>query len=318
MSRLDELMRRSAKRDLREYLAEELYRLGYRSDEPRALAARADGATGAEESRSLSEAIADYQRTWKDDLDRLALRTYGRELSVDGDAGQVTLRHLFDRTCGVPDRLYADEGTLVTMEARWPDACLTDVGFYLDQAKFASYADSMGLTFEQFRSVFARALEHIRSFAEIGFHVAEDRAAARMYVGFERLGGSTLAWSHLANDSCGDKEQRYTVRNWKEDYLFLVAVHECLHAAGCPHTPGPYVMNPSIVPTLTGMTPRDVENLLARGYRRAEPKPDPPADPPSDPDEPGRGYRARVTLRNGQTLAADSIARIRLDLDLVE
>lgn len=314
MSPLEQSMLRSTKRDLRKFLAEELFRLGYRGQEPAALAAIADGAAGADESRALAEATADYQRTWKPDLDELARRTYGRDLSVDGEAGQVTLRHVLDRTCGVPDRLYASDGTLLSADARWPDACLQDIGFYLDAARYATYAASMGLTFEQFAAIFRRALEHIRNFAEIGFHVAEDRSSARMYVGFERLGGSTLAWSHLANDSCGDKEQRYTIRDWNEDYLFLVAVHECLHAAGCPHTPGPYVMNPSIIPTLAGMTPRDVENLLSRGYQRIEPKP----DPPSDPDEPGRGYRARVTLRNGQTLNADAIARIRLDLDLAD
>ena len=316
MSKLDELMRRSAKRDLREFLADELFRLGYRSDRPGALAAMAEGATGAEETRSLADALADYQRTWKVDLDDLARRTYGRELSVDGEVGPVTLQHLLGRTCGVPDRQYAADGTLVPEAARWPDACLNDVGFFLDLAQYAPYASSMGLPFERFGAVFRRALDHIRSFAEIGFHVVSDRDSARMHVGFGPLGGSVLAWSHLANDSCGDKQQRYTVRQWNEDYLFLVAVHECLHAAGCPHTPGPYVMNPSIVPTLAGMTPRDVENLLSQGYKRAAPRPLPPKDP--KPDEPGSGVRARVTLRNGQRFEADAIAGIRLELDLVE
>ena len=68
---------------------------------------------------------------------------------------------------------------------------------------------------------------------------------------------------------------------------------------------------------MAGMTPRDVENLLSRGYKRVDPKPDPPEDP-TDPDQPGKAFRAKVTLRNGQTLAADAIARIRFDLDLVE
>lgn len=319
MPTLDELMQRSRKPDIGAFLADELYRLGYRSDQPQALRAFADaGRGGKEEEHAVADAVADYQRTWKVDLDDLALRTYGRELSVDGDPGQVTLQHLFNRTCGVPDRFYAEDGTLKKAEANWPTSCRMDVGFWLDASRYATYASSMGLTFEQFKAVFRRALDHIKSFAKLGFHVSEDREAARMYVGFERLGGSTLAWSHLANNSCGDKEQRYTVRSWAEDYLFLVIVHECLHAAGCPHTPGPYVMNPSIVPSLKGMTPRDVENLLSKGYEKADPKPPEDPDDPDQPDDPGDpaawpvGWRVDGEMQDGRIVTANDFKRIEV------
>jgi hypothetical protein len=310
MPTLDELMVRSRKSDLASFLADELYRLGYRSDKPQALRAFAEeGRGGKEEERAVEEAVADYQRTWKIDLDDLAKRTYGRAMVVDGDPGPITLQHIFNRTCGTPDRQFAADGTEIAF-AKWPDSCLMDVGFWLDEARYGSG----GLPFADFKAAFAKALAHITSFAKLGFKLTDDRDAARMYVGFESLGGGTLAWSHLANNSCGDKQQRYDrPSSWNSHYAFLVATHECLHAAGCPHTPGNYVMNPSIVASLPGMTDRDVQNLLSQGYAKADPQPDPDPDP--DPDDPTpRGWAARVLTTDGREIKANEIAELSFKL----
>lgn len=308
MPTLDSLMVRSRKPDMASFLADELYRLGYRSDKPQALLAFAkEGRGGKEEERAVTDAVADYQRTWKADLDALA----GRSIMVDGDPGPITLQHLLTRTCPVPDRQYASDGTLIPMDAKWPDGCVADVGFYLDWSTFN--ASAMGCSREEFLLGFEQGLAEIKRYAKLGFRVTEDRAAARMYVRFERLGGSTLAWSHLANNDCGDKEQRYTTGYWTNaKRRFLVPLHECLHAAGCPHTPGNYVMNPSIIESLDGMTERDVQNLMSQGYAKADPKPEPPPEDPADPTP--RGFACRVTKKDGTVILAPEIAELSFKL----
>jgi hypothetical protein len=53
-------------------------------------------------------------------------------------------------------------------------------------------------------------------------------AAAKCYVSWQGLGGSTLAWSHLADNSCSDdKKQRYDIRRWsKHQFYQTVSLEE--------------------------------------------------------------------------------------------
>lgn len=306
MTILDNLLTRSEKRDLGSFLADELYRLGYRSDKPEALKAFADeGRGGAEEEHAVEDAVADYQRTWKEDLDFLA----GRAVDADGDPGPVTLQHLLNRTCPVPDRLFAADGT--PMEARWPDSCKDDLTWHVDYSNFSE--STFGLSRAAVEAEFAEAFADMMALFNVTTRPVGSRSEAKFQESFARLGGSTLGVHYLANNTCSPKPGQYNVMNWRSgiDYLGQVIRHEITHGLGLGHVPGQNLMNPSIVwplgSNVRGWTERDINAVLGLGYkRRTEPLPDPK---PDDPDT-GRGFACRVLTTSGQIIKGNEIAEL--------
>jgi len=165
-------------------------------------------------------------------------------------------------------------------EGNWPLPCRSEitVSYAIDQIDRGLWERSL-----------RRALKLWEDAIDVRFvilpHFTKD---ARIWITDSALPGSTLAWSFLANNSCGARlEQRYdTLVDWTEDYLTATIVHEVGHALGLTHSEDrDDVMFPSITMNTIGPSAGDVRRAVNIGYRkRISPLPDP--DPPAPEPEP--------------------------------
>ncbi len=261
------------------------------------------GYQGSDEDR-----IAAYQMKYAADMKPMAFRWYDREIAVDGVAGPVTVGHLDRRRCMVPD--FATDGNEVA-EANWPEACRWELKIYFDHR---GYRESLGLSQREFDRQYVAALDEWNRSIGINLQLTDNRNEAHTYVAWEVLRGSVLAWSNLANNSCSrGMEQRYDIRSWSAKLFRLVVLHEVGHLIGLPHKSGNYIMNPSIITSLNGLTPTDIRRAKNLGY--GDPK---TPDPPPEPDgktlievktADGKIYRnnevAKVTVINGDSGGED-------------
>jgi hypothetical protein len=115
---------------------------------------------------------------------------------------------------------------------------------------------------------FRRAAEHISQKVDCRFDVVTDGRAAHCHVTFGFLSGGVLAWSDLADNTChGGKRQKYDIRRWDSNSLFLTICHEFGHLLGLHHSVGDdRIMNPSINLRLDGWQPADVRQAVGLGY----------------------------------------------------
>ena len=129
---------------------------------------------------------------------------------------------------------------------------------------------------------FGRAMKDWSETLDLNFELTTDPTAAHCRVGFSPLTGTTLAWSHLANGTCSrSMRQEYDIRQWSQHLLYLTVLHELGHLLGLPHRNGPYIMNPSILTDLEGLTERDNRDALNLGYKRAGQAPPAPSPEPA-------------------------------------
>ncbi len=246
--------------------------------------------------------VAQYQRMYFEDISPGIQCEHGRPLRIDGVIGPHTAAHISARKCSVPDQAVGLFGMIA--EARIPPNCQ---GEYRIRIRWDDYPGSgtMGLDKEAFQKQFLRAMDDW--YKAIGLKMVESSENPHCVVDFASLAGSTLAWSHLANNSCGSgKQQRYDHRRWTEHLAYLTILHELGHLLGLPHRSGNYIMNPSILTRLEGLTERDVADAIRLGYPGApDPGPDPEPEPEPEPndeyeilntikiDEPGTYYLVR-------------------------
>lgn len=219
---------------------------------------------------------------------------------INGDKLRAqVLEHISNRGCMVPDNRAIEE-------ANWPESCRDDLGLYLD---FSNYnANIIGFSESRARSIFKRALDEWNSVIGVRLYISNDFPSAKTNVTWVRLSGSTLAWSHLANNSCrDDKQQRYDIRGWSEHQLYITVLHEVGHLLGLPHRRGNYVMNPSIITSLPTLTATDIRDAKRLGYKG--PFPTTPTKP--DP-KPTTGITGSITLKDGTVISASHLKRIDL------
>ncbi len=193
-----------------------------------------------------------------------------------------------DNVCGVSN---LDDRGYARSEARFPDHCDKRIGIWLNEADYPG-SGVMGLNFEQFGTIYGRAMSAWNETVDLRLQFA-DRGEAICQVDFANLQGSTLAWSHLADNTCSrNKQQRYDHRHWGEHLLYLTALHELGHLIGLGHRNGNYIMNPTILTGLDGLTSHDITRARNLGYGAPTgPTPDPPPTPtppptPQPPDDP--------------------------------
>lgn len=277
------------------------------------LAAAAKGDDGSDATNALRLAIERYQRFYFDDLDPLARRQHGRKLIVDGLLGPVTIAHLQNRRCDTPD--FASDGTIIA-EANWPASCRQSIKIWFDWSTWNE--SEQGVSVAVAKETYKKSIREWNLVCDLTLELVEDREEARVIVKAERLAGSTLAWSHLANNDCGGKEQRYDVRSWTLHVLFLTILHEVGHLIGLPHTAGNFVMNPSIIESLPGLTSADKSRAIALGYGPSKLDPDEPENP-DDPDvPPGEGGIVKISglLKNGTAFVSADVKAIEATLRL--
>ena len=207
--------------------------------------------------------------------------------------------HLADRSCNVPDRA----GTL---EANWPQQCRQGLGIYIDWTGYRS-PEVMGLTQPEALACYIDAMEFWNAALDLRLYLEADLTTAKTYVSWRPLSGSTLAWSHLADNTCRDnKTQRYDIRKWSKRLLRQTAAHELGHLIGLGHTPGNFLMSPTIKTNISALTPTDIRNARRLGYDApTRPRPGPP---------PGRGFVGFVELTDGTKIDAARILRVDLRL----
>ena len=234
------------------------------------------------------------------------VRSYAKFWGLTGQDWKDTVvrvkDHISRRHCMVPD-IYALE------EANWPPSCRDDLGMYVDWSRFSS--STTGLTQQKAATLFADALDSWNDEIKVKLYLSPNRDEARCYVGWSNLGGSVLAWSHLANNTCvRDKEQRYDLRRWGDHLFWITVLHEVGHLIGLSHRNGPYVMNPTIRTDLDGLTSRDIQDAVNLGYERGTLTPTPNPNPNPNPT-PG-GLTGVIILPDGTSVDARLVKRLQI------
>lgn len=314
MPTLAEMMKRSELSDPKAAAVQEIARLGWLGSVDRqAMAQVALGKVrpDAVKQAAIESAIHEFQAFWKPTLDDIAQRTYGREAKADGVIGRATLKSIEDRICGVPDRMFADDGTPISMEGRWPGECAHDLGVFVDFSRFNSDA---GFDRTKALEAFWWSCQQFMAVADCTMRIEGDKNKARFREEFAQLRGGVLGLHYLANNTCQVKTGQFDIQRWPSfEYFRQVVCHELGHGMGMSHNNGG-LMNPSIIfpREVLGLTALDKRDLLNLGYAPAKPRPEEPTttQEPDDPTDPpgGRGFSGRIVLKDGRIIRFDEIA----------
>lgn len=167
--------------------------------------------------------------------------------------------------------------TLTPQDARWPDHCL-DIGIFFD---WDTWHPNLGLSQDEFYDLFTEALNIWNSKLKVHLYLTDYHHEAKVVAEFATLAGNTLAWSHLADGDCSDdKVQQYDRREWYPQLFKQTVLHEVGHLLGLSHKRGDYVMNPTIITTIYGLTQDDIARARALGYQPRTTDPNQPPTPP--------------------------------------
>lgn len=169
----------------------------------------------------------------------------------------------------------------LVQEARWPGTAPL-LPWHCDTAGYRG-----SLTQSQILEAFALAWQYWAAVIEITPSMVQAATQALVRKHFARIDGpsGTLAWSELANNTNTPKQQRYdSGDNWiiAEQPsggidLVRVACHEIGHVLGLPHDSQEAIalMAPYYSAKIRRPTERDIERMVALGYRRRQSSPTP-------------------------------------------
>ncbi|QDV86942.1 matrixin family metalloprotease [Planctomycetes bacterium TBK1r] len=246
-------------------------------------------------SKEFATAVRSYQDFLRPTLDELTLQEHGRLAVADGDIGPATERLFAMPRCGFPDFEVPGAAMSAKQEANWPTACRRNIKFGL------AFDKAPGMTSDDTLKAFIGAINNWNyALSDLTAVVQRGRTGAHIWAGLGRLGGSTLAWSYLAQSNCrAVLEQRYdNDRTWSLNFLSTVASHEIGHALGLPHNrDGSALMYPSIHSKSLGRRgyPNNTDLGQARGLGYSLSGSAPPSldnqyrpmpHTPDEPDEP--------------------------------
>jgi len=192
--------------------------------------------------------------------------------------------------------------------AKWPGAN-PDLPWHYDLRGYSG-----PLAAADVLAAFEQAWGYWAEVVEIRPRRVESRGEAKVWGTFARIDGSSgvLAWSMLANNDNGAKEQRYdSGEQWVKVNpgqptagidLVRVACHEVGHVLGLDHDGGAAyaLLRPSYSTQIPKPTGRDVQRLVGLGYKKRVVMP-----PPPPPDLPPPIKDAAIRLPGGGILRAD-------------
>lgn len=196
--------------------------------------------------------------------------------------------------------------------AKWPGEN-PDLPWHYDPAGYSG-----ALTRDQLTAAFEQAWAYWAAAVEIRPRPVATKAEAKVWGTFRGIDGGSgvLAWSMLANDHAGPKEQRYDSGEvWVKMNperpasgidLVRVACHEIGHVLGLEHDSAnaDALLRPSYSTAIPKPTERDIQRLVGLGYkRRTTPVPPAPPDPP-----PITGFR--FALPGGGFVTGDYPAKL--------
>jgi len=204
-------------------------------------------------------------------------------MRIDGDAGEVTTKHILQDRCGCRDITPAGAEAA---SQQWPRSCMREITISHTFTNLKGRSLLKGLTGEQAATAFQLAVTDWNSQCGLDAKVVSKREREHhIWVEVGKTNTNTLAWAYLANGRCDTVLQMRFGRHhtWSPFKFREVAGHELGHCYGLSHGTRRSLMNATALGLFNPPVPQpeDIKRVVDR-YGKPIGGPPPPAPPIGD------------------------------------